>query len=69
MSERCGKSQEELPHVCSQGGQPRGATPRPKLGAAAERSYPTSEARGSSWEDLPRTGQEEQPHLQGAVAA
>ena len=61
MSERCGKSQEELPHVCSQGGQPRGATPRPKLGAAAERSYPTSEARGSS--------REEQPHLQGAVAA
>ena len=27
----------------------------------AERSYPTSEARGGSWE--------EQPHVQGAVAA
>ena len=39
----------------------RGATPRPRLGAAAEKSYPTSEARGRS--------QQEQPHLQGAVAA
>ena len=41
---------------------PRGATPRLRSGVgAAKRSYPTSEARGG--------GREEQPHLQGAVAA
>ena len=39
----------------------RGATPRPRSGAAAGRSYPMSEVRGGS--------REEQPHLQGAVAA
>ena len=43
------------------GGWLRGATPRPRSGAAAERSYPESEFRGS--------GREEQPHVQGAVAA
>ena len=37
-----------------------GANPRPRAGAAAERSYPISEVRGS--------GREEQPHIQGAVA-
>ena len=36
---------------------PRGAIPRPRSGAAAERSYPTSEIRGS--------GQDELPHVQG----
>ena len=41
--------------------QPRGATPRPRPGAVAGRSYPTPEARGGGWE--------EQPHIQGAVAA
>ena len=41
--------------------RPGGATPRPKSGVAAERSYPASEARGG--------GQEEQPHIQGVVAA
>ena len=35
--------------------------PSPRSGAAARRSYPTPEARGSSRED--------QPHVQGAVAA
>ena len=44
-----------------QGQQPRGATPRPRLEAAAGRSYPTPEARGSS--------REEQSHVQGAMAA
>ena len=64
--------QEELPHVQGQRQQPRvpgcdsqewlrGATPRPRSGAVAGQSYPTSEVRGG--------GQEEQPHLQGAVAA
>ena len=57
--------------------RPRGATPRPRSraatrrvtpgpqawrpGAAAGRSYPTLEARGS--------GREDQPHVQGAMAA
>ena len=44
-----------------EGRQPGGATPRPRLGAAAEKSYPTPEARGRVLE--------EQPHLQRAVAA
>ena len=35
--------------------------PSLRSGAAAGRSYPTSEVRGSGWED--------QPHVQGAVAA
>ena len=39
----------------------RGATPHPRSGAAAGRSYPTSKVRGGI--------REEQPHLQGAVAA
>ena len=43
-----------------EGRQPRGATPRPRSGAAAGRTYPTPEARGRS--------REEQPHIQGAVA-
>ena len=33
---------------------------RPKPGAEAWRTNPTSEARGSDWED--------QPHVQGAVS-
>ena len=39
----------------------RGATPCPRSGAVAERSYPMSEARGGSREEL--------AHVQGAVAA
>jgi len=42
-----------------------------------ERSYPTSEVRGGSWEKLLQaptpeyrgSGREDQPHIQGAVAA
>ena len=67
-----GGSQEELPHVRSQGKRPRvpgcnGAGmakrsyPSPRSGAAARRSYPTSEVSGG--------GQEELPHVQGALAA
>ena len=52
------RRKEELPHVGSQGQKPRGPRAR---GAVAKRSYPTPEARGS--------GQEDQPHVQGAVAA
>ena len=32
---------------------PRGATPHPRSGAVAGRSYPTSEVRGGGWEELP----------------
>ena len=61
MSEVRGDVREELPHVLGQRWHPRGATPHPRSGAAAERSHPTPEARGG--------GQEDQPHVQGEVAA
>ena len=44
-----------------EGRWPRGVTSHPRSGAAAGRSSPTPEARGSSWE--------EQLHVQGAVDA
>ena len=53
-----GGGQEELPHVRGQGQKPVGPHARR---AAAKRSYPTSEVRGS--------GREEQFHIQRAVAA
>ena len=37
-----------------EGWWPRGVTPRPRSGAAAERSYPAAEVTGSSQEELPR---------------
>ena len=49
---------EELPDVRGQGQKPGGPHAQ---GAAAKRSYPTSEVRGGS--------REEQPNVQGAVAA
>ena len=52
---------EELSHVRGQRQQSGGATLRLRSGAAAGRSYPTPEARGSGCVD--------QPHIQGAVAA
>ena len=63
-----GSGQEELLHVQGQGRQPRvtscdstgAANPRPRSRAAADRSYPSSEVRDG--------GQEEQSHIQGAVA-
>ena len=40
----------------------KGATPRPRSGAAAERSYHMSEARGGGREELPHArGQGRQP--------
>ena len=42
MSEVRGGGREELPLARCQGWQPGGATPCPRLGAAAERSNPTS---------------------------
>ena len=47
--------------VRGQGWRLGGATPRPRSGAVTRRTYPTPEARGHGWE--------EQPHLQGVVAA
>ena len=53
--------------------RPRGVTPRPRSGAAAESAR--LRRRGTGREELPKSevrggGQEEQPHdVQGAVAA
>ena len=44
-----------------EGRRPRGATPHPRSGAVAGRSYHMPEAKG--------VDQEDQPHVQGAVAA
>ena len=70
--QRTERGQEELPHVQGQGqwlrvpgctgaGMAEGSYPMFEVVAAAERSYTISEARGDSRED--------QPHIQGAVAA
>ena len=53
-----GGGQEELPHVRGLGQRPR--VPGCNSTGTAKRSYPTSEVRG---------GREEQPHVQGVVAA
>ena len=42
MAARAQEGQEEILHVQGQEGRPRGATPRPRSGAAAEKSNPTS---------------------------
>ena len=62
---------EWLPHVRHQEQKPGGPHAQEET---AKRSYPTSDVRGGSQEELPRVrvrggGQEEQPHLQGAGAA
>ena len=54
--------------------EPKGGTPHLRSGAAAGRSYPMPDARGSGHEELPHAqgqggGREEQPHVQGEVAA
>ena len=58
MSEVSGSGWEELPGVRGQGRRPGGDTPRPRSGAVAERSYPTSEVRGSGLECQAATAQE-----------
>ena len=58
-SEVRGSSQECQAAMAQE--QPREVTPRPRSRATAERSYPASEARDGT--------REEQPHIQGAVAA
>ena len=57
-SEVRGRSRED---PMPEGWRLRGVTPRPRSGVAAGRSYPASEARGGGWE--------EQPYVQGAMAA
>ena len=61
MSEARDSAQEELPRVRGQGQQPRGATRCPRPGVVAWRSHHAPKARGS--------GREDQPHVQGVVAA
>ena len=53
-SEVRGGSREELPHVRGQGQWPRGATPRPRSGVAAEKSNPMSMSSGSMGSGGPR---------------
>ena len=55
MSEVRGGSRKELPHVRGQGQQPRGATPRPRSGAAAK----------SARLQQHRSSQDELSHIQG----
>ena len=67
-------SGEELPHVRGQRQWPGGATSRPRSGAMAERSHSTSKARVVAGRSNPApeargSGREEQPNVQGAVAA
>ena len=56
-----GRRREELPRVRGQGRWPGGATPCLRPEVAARRTNPTPEARGG--------GREDQPHVQGALAA
>ena len=58
LRDSCPSGQEQLPRVRGQGWLPR--VPGCDSAGAAERSYPTPEARGG--------GREEQPKAQGAVA-
>ena len=54
-----GQQREELPRVQGQGQRPGGASPRPRLGRVAERSYPASEVRGGdkrNYTPRPRSG-------------
>ena len=43
-----------------EGRQPGGATPRPRLGAAAEKSYPTLKVRKGGGEEIPLVQGKEQ---------
>ena len=69
MSEVRGRSWED---PMPKGRRPRGATSRPRSRAASRKSYPTSEARGGSREELPHIQDQEQkpggPHAQRAAA-
>ena len=70
-----GGNREELPHSRGQGPCPRGAPPRPRSGAAAERGNPTSKEQLLHWRrkaersysmfKVRRGGHEEIPLVQG----
>ena len=70
-----GQRPEELPHIRGQGQRPR--VPDCDGAGTAERSYAPSEVRGGGQEELPHAPKpeargsrgEDQPHVQGAVAA
>ena len=71
-SEIRGGGREELPCVRGQGQRPR--VPDCDGTGMAERGYPVSEVRGGDKRSYPASevrgsGREEQPHVQGAVAA
>ena len=74
---RCRNGCEEPPRIQGQGGRPRGVTPYPRLGAVAGRSYPTplsprpgaAARRSNPTPEARGGGREDQPHVQGAVAA
>ena len=55
---------------CDGAGTAEKSYPSPRSGAAAERSYPTSEVRGSDEiaSEARGGGREDQPHIQGVVA-
>ena len=65
----CWSSREEISHiqgkknpkVGAEAGRSYPMPPRPRPGVVAGRSNPIPEARGGGWED--------QPHVQGAMAA
>ena len=73
------RGQGQRPRVsdCDSAGTAERSYPTSKVGGGDERSYPALEVRGSGWEERPHApkpkassgGGEEQPHLQGAVAA
>ena len=75
VAARAQEGQEEILHVQGQEGWPRGATPRPRSGAAAEKSNPTSKERqlcrhrraerSYSTFKVRRGGGEEIPFVQG----
>ena len=57
-----------------EGRMPRGVTPRPRSGVAAGRSYPSPRSGVAAGRSYPTPearggGREDQPHIQGAVAA
>ena len=48
--------------------QPRGATPHPRSGTAAERSYPTFKVRRGGCEEIPLVQGKRNPNKMGGVA-
>ena len=67
-SEVRGDSREELSHVRGQGQWLRGATPHPRSGAVAGRSYPTLKVRKGNGEEIPLVqGKDQRLRFAGAA--